>query len=174
MAAGSIGVELELMPMLLGFLTYKGAVIARGAADLFADLTAPAAGAPAPLPRVTLPATLLIKPLRGLPSSTLSLSVCSVSVAPCCVVGFGLGWRLLCHSPCRPPCNCEATLQGTAACSIGTAAAHSSIAAGVGCSVHIAHQQCRISCGGAPPATTALCCRRDYLWTLTPPCDAAR
>jgi hypothetical protein len=30
LAADSLGVHLQLMPMLLGFLTYKGAVIARG------------------------------------------------------------------------------------------------------------------------------------------------
>ena len=56
MAAGTIGVELQLMPMLLGFLTYKGSVIARGAADLFADLIAPAAPAGAPAaPSLCLP-----------------------------------------------------------------------------------------------------------------------
>jgi hypothetical protein len=31
LAADNVGVHLQLMPMLLGFLTYKGAVIARGA-----------------------------------------------------------------------------------------------------------------------------------------------
>lgn len=30
LAADNVGVHLQLMPMLLGFLTYKGAVIARG------------------------------------------------------------------------------------------------------------------------------------------------
>lgn len=39
LAADNVGVTLQLMPMLLGFLTYKGAVIARGALDLFADLS---------------------------------------------------------------------------------------------------------------------------------------
>ncbi len=38
LAADDAGITLQLMPMLLGFLTYKGAVIARGALDLFADL----------------------------------------------------------------------------------------------------------------------------------------
>ena len=33
LAADNVGVHLQLMPMLLGFLTYKGAVIARGMAD---------------------------------------------------------------------------------------------------------------------------------------------
>ena len=45
MAAADIGVTLQLMPMLLGFLTYKGAVIARGALDLFADLSGGGEGA---------------------------------------------------------------------------------------------------------------------------------
>jgi len=39
LAADSAGLHLELMPMLLGFLTYKGAVLAKGAQDLFADLS---------------------------------------------------------------------------------------------------------------------------------------
>ncbi len=33
-ASGRPGISLQLMLMLLGFLTYKGAVIARGALDL--------------------------------------------------------------------------------------------------------------------------------------------
>ncbi len=45
MASGDTGISLQLMPMLLGFLTYKGAVIARGALDLFADLSGGGAAA---------------------------------------------------------------------------------------------------------------------------------
>jgi ATP synthase protein I len=39
LAAADTHISLQLMPMLLGFLTYKGAVIARGGLDLFADLS---------------------------------------------------------------------------------------------------------------------------------------
>jgi len=38
--ADEVGLHLQLLPVLLGFFTYKGAVIARGALDLFAGLTA--------------------------------------------------------------------------------------------------------------------------------------
>lgn len=105
MAAGSIGVELQLMPMLLGFLTYKGAVIARGAADLFADLTAPAAGAPAPLPRVTLPATLFVKPLRR------TSLVHAVSVCLLCLCGALLCCRVWVRVAPAVPLALPASLQ---------------------------------------------------------------
>ena len=41
MFAGETGVTLQLLPMLVGFFTYKGAVIARQSLILFGDLTAP-------------------------------------------------------------------------------------------------------------------------------------
>ena len=40
MKADEVGLHLQLLPVLLGFFTYKGAVIARGALDLFAGLSA--------------------------------------------------------------------------------------------------------------------------------------
>ena len=38
--AEEVGLMLQLLPMLLGFFTYKGAVIARGGIDVFAGLAA--------------------------------------------------------------------------------------------------------------------------------------
>lgn len=69
LASGTTGIELTLMPMLLGFLTYKGAVIAKGAVDLFSDLSGSSC------------------PLLPRPSPT---SVCISSVRKC-----GLDYRLL-------------------------------------------------------------------------------
>jgi hypothetical protein len=42
--SGSSAVDLQLLPMLLGFFTYKGAVVAKQAATLFGDLAASAGG----------------------------------------------------------------------------------------------------------------------------------
>lgn len=42
--SGSSTVDLQLLPMLLGFFTYKGAVVAKQAATLFSDLAASAGG----------------------------------------------------------------------------------------------------------------------------------
>ena len=43
-----MGLHLQLLPVLLGFFTYKGAVIARGALDLVVGLSAAPAVAPLP------------------------------------------------------------------------------------------------------------------------------
>ena len=43
-----MGLHLQLLPVLLGFFTYKGAVIARGALDLFAGLSSAPVVAPLP------------------------------------------------------------------------------------------------------------------------------
>jgi ATP synthase protein I len=42
--AEQTGLYLQLLPMLLGFFTYKGAVVAKQAAVLFADLASSARG----------------------------------------------------------------------------------------------------------------------------------
>lgn len=39
LAAGRTGIELELLPMLLGFFTYKAALVARQSVALFDELS---------------------------------------------------------------------------------------------------------------------------------------
>ena len=40
MKAEEVGITLQLLPMLLGFFTYKAAVLSKGSATLLSDLTA--------------------------------------------------------------------------------------------------------------------------------------
>ena len=37
--ADDVGLTLQLLPMLLGFFTYKGAMIARGGVNFFTDIS---------------------------------------------------------------------------------------------------------------------------------------
>ena len=39
MAAPQIGASAQLLPMLLGFFTYKAAILGRGSVDILGDLT---------------------------------------------------------------------------------------------------------------------------------------